>query len=1008
MRTQLLTHNKTAYNKVVKAFDVSDRTCVVHPTGTGKSYLIAAVSESYKNVLILGPNIFVLDQVRNVLNWRKEGVEYMTYILLMYKEQVPTGYDLICLDEFHRAGAPEWGDAVDRLLEANPQAKVFGTTATPIRFLDDNRDMADELFEGNIASYMSLKDAWDRDILAMPRFVTGLFEFDTVTADMEERIKNSRRISPEEKKTRLTRINNLRLDWERSQGMPQIIRKHIDKDARRIIVFCGNVDKLKDMEQTIREWFHKAGIKIASVYTMHAYMPDKELKDAMDGFESNDGDGIKLMLSVNMLNEGVHIPRVNAVILLRTTSSKIIYLQQIGRCLTAEKKDKPIILDMVDNITTTNIVHDIKEGFDWYEHQNLKEEKETSREPRDFVVYDYTLGIRQAIEKLLPTDYKKESFEIRFERVKAFCEKYGRTPTRMDEHSVYLDYCDIRSYYADRPELIELRNKYGIKKNYEYRFERFQRFVDANKRLPVRKKEPEEYANYFVLYSCHKENPDERMAAIIAKYRKKKVYSAEEVLQMLIDFIKEHDRLPSANYHKAPIEEQNLRRYVREKLSDNPIAQELIDKYSKCKKISIEDRIAMFKAFVAANDRLPRTGTDHREYLNMGRVRKYNYQANDPELNAIFDKYRVAFTDEEVKQMILDFFGKHGRLPRKGRSNEEAALEKLFRDHQDPLYQDPEIIPILATRRKQRPFEETVQTMIDYTNKHGCRPSPTEEKLLYDMWQRVIAKRDKNKRCMELYNKYGGMPSNRMGEYIAPLVEFVRREHRLPSTTSTKEEHHLYSILVNIRKNHPEHPEVKPLLDEIASWPTAGDARRAKNDEEAKRKIIEFVEEHNRLPKYGDNAEESALAAQWTARRNRLCEDDPVMQAILDQYDRRPLKLEKRYAVVRDWVVKNGRMPRKTDGDIYQKAEVLRRTYRYVPEVHALLEKYGRKQKLRVDLDGRLDQIEAFANEHGRLPSTAHSSEVKLGRWWVNAKRNYGSYPRIVSLIERFPIQNRK
>ena len=134
MRTQLYAHNKTAFQKVMKAFEQSDRTCVVHPTGTGKSYLIAAVSESYQKVLILGPNDFVLNQVHDVLRWRKDGVEYMTYQMLNRADEVPTGYDLICLDEFHRAGAPSWGVAVDEMLERNPQAKVFGTSATPIRY----------------------------------------------------------------------------------------------------------------------------------------------------------------------------------------------------------------------------------------------------------------------------------------------------------------------------------------------------------------------------------------------------------------------------------------------------------------------------------------------------------------------------------------------------------------------------------------------------------------------------------------------------------------------------------------------------------------------------------------------------------------------------------------------------------------------------------------------------------------------------------------------------------
>ena len=156
MRTQLYSHNKAAYQKVMKAFETADRTCVVHPTGTGKSFLIAAVSESFERVLILGPNDFVLNQVRSVMTWHN-GAEFMTYTWLNF-HGADKEYDLICLDEFHRAGATEWGDAVNDLLTEQTGAKVFGTTATPIRHLDGERDMAEELFGGNVASEITLGD----------------------------------------------------------------------------------------------------------------------------------------------------------------------------------------------------------------------------------------------------------------------------------------------------------------------------------------------------------------------------------------------------------------------------------------------------------------------------------------------------------------------------------------------------------------------------------------------------------------------------------------------------------------------------------------------------------------------------------------------------------------------------------------------------------------------------------------------------------------------------------
>ena len=898
MRTQLLSHNKVAYQKVVKALETADRTCVVHPTGTGKSYLIAAVSESYRNVLILGPNTFVLDQVHSVLAWRDRKkdagtVEYMTYTLLLYTESPKSDYDLICLDEFHRAGAPEWGDAVDRLLELNPQAKVLGTTATPIRFLDDNRDMADELFEGNIASYMTLKDAWDMNILATPRFVTGLFEFDRVTADMEERIRKSRRIDDKEKKRRLTRVNNLRLDWERSQGMPQIIRKHIDEGAKRIIVFCGNVEHLKTMEQTVREWFRRAGRKVAEVYNVHAYMPDKDLKAAMDGFEDDDfGEGgVKLMLSVNLLNEGVHIPRVNAVILLRTTSSKIIYLQQIGRCLTAANTDKPVILDMVDNITTTNLVHDIREGFDWYEHQQLKDEEEPrEHEPKDFVVYDYTLGIRQAIEKLVPGGYFR-TYEELLAIITEFCEKNGRAPSRKDG-DIHLIWQNLIQHHKDKPEF------------------------------------------------------------------------------------------------KA-----------------------LYEQYSRSLRVSFKDRMAQLKAFVEVNNRLPLRKDGDKEWNNLQQLRRINKDRNDAELSAILDKYNLVRTDEQLKQIIIDFYNEYGRLPRKNRSNEEAALYKTFMERKS-IHDDPEISRILDTRKKQLGSEERILAMIDFTSKYGRRPKASKdnkENKMYALWTRMLTNDMDDPRVQELMQKYGPKETD-FKEYMAPLVDFIHKNHRRPSTMTTEYEKHLYSIIANLRKYYANHPDVKPLLEEIDALPKAGEQKLARNDEWVRREIVAFTDLHHRLPKTkGDDKAETTLARLWASRRDRLCQEDPQMQAILDQYDTRPLKFEERYALVRDWAAEYERLPRKADGDIYQAYETLRRSYYNVPEVQDLLKKYGaRPSQPKTDIDGRLDQIEAFANEHNRLPSTAHSNELQLARRWHQIKRRYGLLERVVALTERFPIQNRR
>ena len=60
--------------------------------------------------------------------------------------------DFIILDEFHRCGAEMWGAGVQTLLSSHPHVPVLGLSATAIRYLDNQRDMADELFDGNVAS----------------------------------------------------------------------------------------------------------------------------------------------------------------------------------------------------------------------------------------------------------------------------------------------------------------------------------------------------------------------------------------------------------------------------------------------------------------------------------------------------------------------------------------------------------------------------------------------------------------------------------------------------------------------------------------------------------------------------------------------------------------------------------------------------------------------------------------------------------------------------------------
>ena len=122
-----------------------------------------------------------LENLKEVADgFEPDNIFFMTYTKLMMTdiediEEIEPDY--IVLDEFHRCGAVEWGKGVDRLLSTYPDAPILGLSATPTRYLDNRKDMADELFDGNVASEMTLGEAIVRNILLPPVYITSVYSY---------------------------------------------------------------------------------------------------------------------------------------------------------------------------------------------------------------------------------------------------------------------------------------------------------------------------------------------------------------------------------------------------------------------------------------------------------------------------------------------------------------------------------------------------------------------------------------------------------------------------------------------------------------------------------------------------------------------------------------------------------------------------------------------------------------------------------------------------------------
>lgn len=258
MSVELKPHNKIAHESVNEIFETKNTAAVIHPTGTGKSFIALKLIEENpdKKIVYLSPSLPIMMQlkknmIKNGVNFRNvERISYQKLTSLNQNEELNIDADIIILDEFHHCGAPEWGKAVEELLNQNPNAKVLGLSATPMRYFDEEiRDMAEELFDNNIASEMTLEDAIANGILKEPIYTTGLYEYKQITSELEEKIENCK--DEEKRKIAKDELEKLRaLLQETVDGLPEVLEKSMTNKTGRYIVYCKDI---ADMEKKMAE-----------------------------------------------------------------------------------------------------------------------------------------------------------------------------------------------------------------------------------------------------------------------------------------------------------------------------------------------------------------------------------------------------------------------------------------------------------------------------------------------------------------------------------------------------------------------------------------------------------------------------------------------------------------------------------------------------------------------------------------------------------------------------------
>lgn len=308
-------------------------------------------------------------------------------------------FDFVVMDEVHHAHAPSYRRVLARL----NAGFILGLTATPER--TDGVDVA-SIFDDNLAYQASIGDGIAEESL-VPFHYIGIKD----TVDFREIPWRNGRFSLDELEDRVLR----------SERMDRLWRTMTLHPADRTIVFCCS----RRHALFVRDWLRSKGLLAATVFSGGGSDSYSE------SLESLRRGMLHCLCVVDMFNEGLDIPAVDRVIMLRPTESKVIFLQQLGRGLRAsEGKSRLLVIDFVGNhrIFAQRLIHILSLHTAVANWTTLK--KWLGGEKPDLpdgCLVDIELEAKDLIRQFIPTGPSQA-----IEAYRAMRDELGRRPTILE------------------------------------------------------------------------------------------------------------------------------------------------------------------------------------------------------------------------------------------------------------------------------------------------------------------------------------------------------------------------------------------------------------------------------------------------------------------------------------------------------------------------------------------------------------------------------------------------
>ena len=244
-----------------------------------------------------------------------------------YQDFAKNHFDYIVIDEVHHAIAKSYEKILDYF---EPNFSV-GLTATPYRL--DGQDVF-KLFDYNLVHEISLFEAINRDLLT-PIDYRGIHD-GTVNYELVEYAGNK------------YNEESLSIALMTQQRADLILKHYLKYHRNRTLAFCSSLKHA----QYMAEYFNSQGINsvvVGSDSSLNHYEDRKRAIERLT-YDTTHQEKIKVIFSVDIFNEGVDIPSVDCILLLRPTESPVVFAQQIGRGLRKfNSKANCLVLDFIGN-----------------------------------------------------------------------------------------------------------------------------------------------------------------------------------------------------------------------------------------------------------------------------------------------------------------------------------------------------------------------------------------------------------------------------------------------------------------------------------------------------------------------------------------------------------------------------------------------------------------------------------------------------------------------------------